>query len=355
MLQIRQLLARDRATSALAALTLVVLAVMVAGLGDRFLSQNNLQSMATQVAEFGLLALAMGLAMLTGGIDLSVVSAAILSAIVGAKFLHGDVVPLTDANQGTVMVMAIAAMLVTGALCGLLNGMLVAKVSIPPILATLGTFILFGGIGMVLTNGQSVPVEVDAFSRIGVVTVADVPVVFVVMCVAFAAVGFLLNRTRTGRRIHLYGENNVALRFAGARNERLVLVTYVIIGLVVGLAAIIMTSRVNSARVGYGESYLLQAILVVVLAGFDPYGGRGRVGSLLLGLVLLQSLQSAFTIMRFDPFMKTFIWGAMLLAVMVINHVLATRSGRRRTGRPRSPDDGAPVAGEPRRPAEVAA
>lgn len=339
MNHVKGLLSRNPQFTVLWALTAGTLIVLISILGGRFLSSNNLQSMGTQVAEFGLLALAMGLSMLLGGIDLSIVSAAVLSGIVGAKFLSGDIIEITPGNETMVLIIGSVAILVTGMLCGLLNGFLIAKVSIPPILATLATLIFFAGVGMVITNGQSVPVEIRDFSLIGVSTVAYIPLVFLIMLIIFVIVGFILQRTRTGRRFYLYGENNVALRFTGARNERVVILTYLLIGLVVGLAGLIMVSRVNSARVGFGESYLLQAILVVVLAGFDPYGGRGKVGSLLIGLVLLQSLSSAFTIMRFDPFMKTFIWGASLLVIMLINRVITLQTERRRYRRPPQPND----------------
>jgi len=337
MNHVKRLLSRNPHFSVLVFLTGATLVILISILGGRFLSANNLQSMATQVAEFGLLALAMGLAMLLGGIDLSIVSAAVLSGIVGAKFLSGDIITITESNETLILVISSVAILVTGMLCGLLNGFLIAKVSIPPILATLATLIFFSGIGMVITNGQSVPVEIQRFSMLGISTVAYIPLVFIIMLAMFVAVGFFLQRTRTGRRFYLYGENNVALRFIGARNERVVITTYLIIGLVVGLAGLIMVSRVNSARVGFGETYLLQAILVVVLAGFNPYGGRGKVGSLLLGLVLLQSLSSAFTIMRFDPFMKTFIWGMSLLVIMLINRVITVQTERRRYKTSRKP------------------
>src|SRR5699024_1550693 len=316
--------------SVLSFLTAATLVTLIILLGSRFLSLNNLQSMGTQVAEFGLLSLAMGLSMLLGGIDLSIVSAAVLSGIVGAKFLSGDVIPLTDSNQPIVMIVAILAILITGLFTGLLNGILIAKVSIPPILATLSTLIFYSGLGMVITNGQSVPVEIASYSEIGIATVAMIPMVFIIMLAAFLVVALLLKYTATGRKIYLFGENSVALRFSGARNERVVIQTYLIIGVVVSLAGLIMVSRVNSARTGFGESYLLQAILVVVLAGFNPYGGRGKVFSLLLGLLLLQSLSSAFTIMRFESFMKTAIWGASLLIIMLVNRGISVRRNRRR-------------------------
>ncbi|GAA3874520.1 hypothetical protein GCM10022381_16610 [Leifsonia kafniensis] len=323
MSSIARLVARDKNLSVLVVMTAVTLIVLITLLGGRFLSAGNLQSMSSQVSEFGFLALAMGLAMLTAGIDLSIVSAAVLAGIVGATVMSGQLVPVTASNSSALMLAGIVAALVTGMLCGLLNGLLIAKLSIPPILATLGTMILFTGVGMVITNGQSVPIAITGFSALGAATVANVPLIFILMVVAYVVVGFVLRRSRFGRRVYLFGENDVALRFSGVRNDRVIILTYLLIGLLVGIAAVIMVSRVNSARVGFGESYLLQAILVVVLAGFDPNGGRGRVISVGLGLILLQSLQSAFTILQFNPYVKNLIWGSMLLLVMIVNYYVA--------------------------------
>lgn len=333
MARVRQLLTLDQNFTNLIALTLIVYLVLVPLLGGRFLSEANLQSMAVQISEFGLLALAMGLAMLTGGFDLSIVAAAGLSAVVGSMFMRGDFIEITAANQGTVMAIWIAAMLLTGMLTGLVNGTLIAKFSVPPMLATLGTYIMFTGIATVLTEARAVSVVIPAYPEIAVTTIAHVPLIFIIMLVVFVAAAFGLSRTRTGRRIYLYGENKVALRFTGARNERLIMTTYITIGLVVGLAGVLISSRANGIKVGYGDSYLLQAILVVILAGFSPYGGRGRVASLFVGLLMLQSLSSAFTIMQFNPFMKKLIWGGMLLAVMLVNFVADRRAAARRLAR----------------------
>lgn len=323
---------------------IVVLVLLAIGLGSSFFSMNNMQSMMTQVAEFGLLAVAMSLAMLTGGIDLSIVATAVLAGIVGAEFLNGKIVDLATTPPEVVMAMAVAAMLVTGLACGLVNGLLIAKASIPPILATLATSIFFTGIGTVMTGGASVPVKVKEFFKLGTVTVAGIPMVFLITVVTFVVVGMMLRWTRMGRRIYLYGENAIALRFSGARHERLVILTYAIVGLICALAAMIMVSRTASARVGYGEAYLLQAILVVVLAGYDPFGGRGRISGLALSLILLQLLSSAFTIMRFGPYMKVFIWGAMLLAVMLVTRIMAGFMERRERTHITASASGGPAA-----------
>src|SRR5690606_2214022 len=219
----------------------------------------------------------------------------------------GQIIPIDAGNSATLIVFAIVATLATALLCGLLNGFVIAKPSVPPILATLAGMILISGIGMVITKGQSVAVLVPEFARLSVVTVGGVPLIFVIMLVGFVALGLFLRFTRQGRRIYLFGENSVALKFSGVKTERTILLTYALVGVLVGLAALVMVSRVNSARVGFGESYLLQAILVVVLAGFNPYGGRGRVVSIILALVLLQFLQSAFTMLAFTPFAKNMV------------------------------------------------
>jgi len=354
MSRVRQLLTRDQNFTILVGLTVLVYVVLVPTLGARFMSEINMQSMATQVAEFGLLAIAMGLSMLTGGIDLSIVAAAVLAAVVGSRFMRGDFIPLTDTNHKLLIAVGITAMLLTGMVTGLVNGTLIARFSVPPILATLGTYIMFTGISTVITDARAVSVAVDGYSEISVATIAHVPLIFVVMGAVYIAVAFFLRRARTGRRIYLYGENSVALRFTGAKSERLIIATYVLIGLIVGMAGMLLSSRANGVKVGYGDTYLLQAILVVVLAGFNPYGGKGRVASLFVGLVMLQSLQSAFTIMQFDPFMKKLIWGGMLLTVMAVNHLVNQRAKARKltAGAHDAPAEPPPPS---RAPAEVSA
>jgi simple sugar transport system permease protein len=229
--------------------------------------------------------------------------------------------------------------MLVGTLGGALNGFLIARVTVSPILATLGTHILFVGIASAVTGGSSVPVMVSGYARLGVVTMAGIPLIFLLAVIAFVAVGFLLTRTRIGREIYLYGSNPVAARFAGLRSERAVMVTYMIAGALVSVAGLIMVARFNSARVGFGGTYLLQAILVVVLAGFDPFGGRGRVANLAVGVLLLQALQSGFTVKGFNPFVKNLVWGSVLLIVMVVNFWAARTGSRRAEPLPARPQE----------------
>ncbi|MDZ8201322.1 ABC transporter permease [Microbacterium sp. SSW1-59] len=313
-------LARDKDFTVLAITTIVVTFALYMLLGQRVFSLAGVQSMSIQVSEFGLLAIAMGLAMLTGGIDLSIVAAAGLAGVMASLAMSGQIIPVTEDNSGMLFVLGVVVALVTGLLTGLLNGLIIAKLSVPPILATLGTMILFTGIGMAITTGNSVGILVGGFSDIAALAIGPAPLVFVMLIVVFVAVGLTLTKTRFGRRIYLFGENDVALRFSGARTERTIIFTYMLIGIIVGLAAIVIIARANSMRVGFGESYLLQTILAVVLAGFNPFGGKGRIVSLGFALVLLQTLSTSMTAFGFSPYAKNLIWGLMLLLVMVVTY-----------------------------------
>lgn len=328
---VKQIIKKDINLSVLVTIFVLVTAVLSFLLRDKFFSLNNFQSMAFQVSEFGFLAIAMALAMLTGGIDLSIVANAGLSGVIAAFVMSGKFFNIQDMSSIVVIFTAVFAALLCSTLCGVFNGILIAKFSIPPILATLGTMILYTGIGMALTNGESVRIAVKGFSRLSSKTLFEIPYIFIMLVIAFIVISFILSKTKTGKQIYMLGENPVTLRFSGVDTEKLIIKTYALIGLLVGFSAIIMISRVNSAKMGFGDTYQLQAILVAVLGGFDPNGGKGKIVGVVLGMTILQFLQSAFTIFRFTPYAKKLVWGAMLLVVMIINYIVNNRKKGRKT------------------------
>lgn len=339
MTAVRRIFDKDHQFSVLLLVTLGVTLVLYQLLGTRLFSIGGVQSMSIQVSQFGFLALAMALSILAAGIDLSIVAASGLAGIMAALTMSGQFIEVTPANQTLLLVAGIVVALVTGLLTGLLNGLIIAKLGVPPILATLGTMILYTGIATAITAGNSVPVLVPGFSSIATSAVGPFPVVALLLAGTFVAVAFVLARTPFGRQVFLFGENEVALRFSGVRSERVVIKTYLLIGLLVGLAAVVIVSRANSMRVGFGDSYLLQAILVVVLAGFNPFGGRGRVSSLAIALVLLQLLSTSMNALSFSPYARNLTWGVILLVVMAVNHYVGTYRPRARATEQPPPAD----------------
>ncbi|MFW6137820.1 MAG: ABC transporter permease [Spirochaetota bacterium] len=299
----------------------IVILVMSVFLPDKFLTLINFQSMTSQFPEFGLLAIGMMLAMISGGIDLSVVSitnfTGVLTAIV-LKSYTGE----AGTGVSTVIFLAIMTALAVSALCGMVNGTLISQVGVPPILATLGTQGLFLGLAIVITEGHGIHTFPTKFLFIGSGTIGALPMPLIIFIACILLVSLLLKKTTLGLNMYMVGSNPVAARFSGIDNNRVLLKTYMIIGLLAGVSSLIMISRVNSIRPGYGYAYLLQAILVPVLGGTNPYGGSGSVLGVVIAIILLQLLQSGFNILAFSPFFRKFIWGMMLVLIMVINYVI---------------------------------
>jgi simple sugar transport system permease protein len=288
-----------------------------------FLSLRNFQSMTIQIPEFGLLALGIMVCMLTGGIDLSIVATANISAIAAAlvltKFAGAD----SGAGAVQTYIVIIAAILVSllvGILCGFINGLLITQLNITPILATLGTMGLFGGLGVIITKGKGITGFPEQFLTIGTAHPLKVPLVLYIFIAVVIILGLILNRTMFGFNVYMIGANPMAAKFSGININNVLTRVYMTSGLMSGIAAILMISRVNSARSGYAATFLLPAVLVCVLGGVNPNGGFGNLTGMVLALSLLQVLQSGFNILGSSSFFKNVIWGAMLLIAMVINY-----------------------------------
>ena len=317
----------QRSLARLVALTLVVLVGFSVLSPDIFFSIVNFQTIAYAVPEIGLLSLAIMVAMLTGGIDLSIVSVANLTALTTATlFVTVGGAEATGGQAVLLTLLFVAAGLVVALLAGLFNGFLVAVVGVTPILATLGTMQLYNGIAIAWTGGEALYGMPEAFLAIGLNTVALIPISFVAFVLIAVALAVLVNRTPLGTKLRLVGANPTAAMFSGIHNRRVLLATYVVTGLLAGLAGVIIASRSASASADYGASYLLLAIVVAVLGGTNPFGGYGTVLGVVLATVTLAMVSSGFNIMRLSPFEYTIAQGLILVLVMVLDAVHTRRA-----------------------------
>ena len=307
----------------LAIIALAIFAAMSFLRPDLFLTEANFRSMAFQFPEYAILALAMMLAMLTGGIDLSVIGTANLSGILAA-FVMTALVPEAAGTGGDVIAaigLAVLVSITVGVICGAINGAAIAAIGIPPILATVGTGLIYTGLAIVLTEGRAVLGFPDAFAVIGNGLIGPVPVPVVIFAVLALVIAFVLSRTAFGLRIYLMGTNPLASRFAGIDNAAITLRTYITCGMLSASAGLVLMSRANSAKADYGTSYLLLAVLIAVLGGTNPYGGFGRVGGIVLAVLSLQFLSSGFNMLQFSNFAKELVWGLTLLLVMGLSQI----------------------------------
>ncbi|WP_206995044.1 ABC transporter permease [Trinickia mobilis] len=304
----------DRQLNFLLGVNVLVVLIAIGLSHGQFVDIDNLQSMGSQLPELGLLALGIMLSMLSGngGIDLSGVGLANLSgmaaALVVPKFVSGDDSP--------VLYMALFCVIVIcmGLVGGFLNGVVIARLRLTPILCTLGTQLLFTGFAVALSNGASVHVDyVDPLSNIGNGTVFQVPISFCIFIAAVVLLGWLLKRTPFGLRLYLMGTNQRAAFYAGIPRARMLIVTYTMCGVLASLAGLISTTHTLSARWDYGNSYLLIAILIAVMGGVNPAGGYGRIVCVFFAATVLQFLSSLFNLMGVSQFFGDCAWGFLLL------------------------------------------
>ena len=303
------------------AVSFIVMSIMEPGI---FLTKKYMISMASLFPEYGILALAMMLAMISGGIDLSVVATANFSGILAIKFLIRFYPEGAGIGINLLFLLAVLCIsLFSGMLCGMMISFFISKLGIPPMLATLGGADLIMGAALVLTKGSSVNGIPPFFSEIGTkVLFGFLPVPVIVFAICAIAVSLLLEHTSFGTKLKMMGSNPTAARFSGINNDRTIIGAYTASGMLSAVAGLMMISRANSGRADYGNSYVMQAIIICVLGGVNPNGGFGKVGGVTIAILILQVLSSGFNMFPgISNFYRNIIWGAVLILVVIYNHM----------------------------------
>jgi len=291
-------------------------------LGNRVFSVGALQSMAFQLPELGILSLAMMVTLLCGGLNLSIIATANLCALTMAWVLTTQVPGAQGFMWGGWQVIAVLAGFGVAAIVGLINGFVIAYLGVSPILATLGTMTLCKGLSIGMTRGNVISGFPEPIVFLGNGTLVGVPValmIFLALCIPLAV---LLNKSPFGHKVYMIGSSEKATRYSGVDTRRVLLGVYLLSSLLAVVAALVMMARFNSANAAYGESYLLVTILAAVLGGIDPFGGFGKVGGLIMALIVLQVISSAFNLLDFSPFLTIAIWGALIVVVTALGVVL---------------------------------
>jgi simple sugar transport system permease protein len=303
----------------LAAINVILLALGAAISGGSFLSVFNLQSMAGQVPEIGLLAIGVMLAMCAGdgGIDLSGIALANLSGVLSAVIVASLV--SNTGQEGLYSALFILGALVIGFLGGLINGTLITRFGITPILCTLGTQMAFTGLSVIVSGGKAVVVgSPEPLSSIGNEFWFGAPISFILFVAVAALVGAALKFSPFGRWLMLSGSNPKAALYAGFPRSAVVTATYALSGTLSGLSGVIIAARNVNVKWDYGASYLLIAILIAVMAGVRPEGGYGRIVCVVFSAVALQLMSSLLNFGGLSNFVRDFAWGALLLAFLAI-------------------------------------
>jgi simple sugar transport system permease protein len=282
----------------------------------RFLSRGNLQSMAYQLPEFGILALSMMLVIVSGGINLSLTFTATLAMIVGGLAMsnitaaEGPAALAVFAGIGLMVLIALAA--------GALNGYIVIYLGVTPMIATLGTSTLFEGISLNITKGGAISGFPMEFIAIGSGTVLGIPIPMVIFIPVIIGMYLFLERSGTGSAIYMIGSNPKVSRYSGINVKRVLFIVYMVAGLLAAIAGVLMASRYNSAKESYGSSYLLQAVAASVLGGTNIAGGEGKIMGTIIAVMIIQIISSGLNIFGFNRYLTNIIMGAILLLVLMV-------------------------------------
>lgn len=320
---------RTRGLNRMLLLTLVSFGLFAIVNPGVFLSSLNLQNISVAAPEIGLLALGIMVAMLTGGIDLSVVAIANLTAITISS-LYTAVAASDEALADSLGLVIVLVGFLVGLLGGYINGLLISRVGITPILATLGTMQVYNGLALVWTGGATLYGAPQVLAGLGASTIAGVPLLFVVFILAAILVAVVLNKTALGATISLQGANPVAARFSGIRTERTLMSTYLIVGGLAALAGVMIVSRNPTASADYGSSYVLLVIVIAVLGGTNPTGGFATVSGVVLATLTLQIVSSGFNMVRLTSYDYAIAQGLILTGIMVMDQISRKRGDRRK-------------------------
>ena len=295
---------------------------------NKFLSGTNIQSMLFQMPEFGLLALAMMIVILTGGINLAVVTSATLGGIISATVMSAMF--SAGCNTGLTIAAAILTSMVVSSLCGVLNGFVVSYVGAAAMMATLGTSTLYEGIGLLVSKGNSISGFPEEFFWFGNGTILEIPVPLILFAIVAVIVYILLERTAWGQSVYMVGCNQKASMFSGINVKKTMMKVYILSGFIGSIAMIIMMSRYNSARIDYGSSYLMQTVTASVLGGAAITGGYGKVIGVVLSVTILQCISSGLNIVGLDKSLSTVITGLVLIGVLTVNFLAAKYGGQKK-------------------------
>ncbi len=301
---------------------LLAACVFFAAMSKNFLSAATFTSVAFQLPELGLLSLAMLMPIVSGGFNLAITFTANLAGLAMAWVLqtHGGV----QAGPAA-FALGLGAALGTGALVGWLMGMAIAYTGAHPILVSLSMMIFVRGLGEFLTHGGDVSGMPAAVQAIGQGAVLGVPAPLLVFAACVLAWHVVMARTRLGFATRMIGSNIEATRYSGVHTRRMLALVYTLSGLMCGVAGIVMLARFNSVRVGHGEAYLLITVLACFLGRVDPFGGFGRVLPVAVALVILQVIASGLNQLGANQHLATALWGAFLLAVMILRSERVSR------------------------------
>ena len=291
--------------------SLVLLCIVMAILSDRFFTLSNLMNVAGQAAINSIISIGMFLAIMTSGIDLSVGSVLALSTMFMGLFAK-------TFNMNPFL--ALLSCLAIGTLLGLINGFMLTKMHLPhPFISTMGMRQMARALCLVVTATQPVYQFSKPIVFLGNANIGRMPVSFVLVAILYVIMFFFLTRTRTGRYIYAVGGNKEASRLSGINVDKILNLVYAMSGFFAALAGIVLVGRVDTAFPLAGVDYETDAIAAVIIGGASFFGGVGKIGNTIVGVLLIAVLRNGLNLLGVPSAWQTFAVGAVIIVAVYID------------------------------------
>jgi L-arabinose transport system permease protein len=278
---------------------------------DHFFSIENMLGLALSISQIGMVACTMMFCLASRDFDLSVGSIVAFAGVLCAMVLN--------ATNNTFL--AIVAAVAAGSVIGWVNGAVIAYLRINALITTLATMEIVRGLGFIVSHGQAVGVSSDTFIAMGGLTMFGVSLPIWVTLICFIGFGVLLNQTVYGRNTLAIGGNPEASRLAGINVERTRVVIFLVQGAVTALAGVILASRITSGQPNAAEGFELNVISACVLGGVSLLGGRATISGVVIGVLIMGTVENVMNLMNIDAFYQYLVRGAILLAAVLLDQL----------------------------------
>jgi ribose transport system permease protein len=299
-----------------AAVMLAVVGAVFGSLSPRFLDPANLVNIVVQCASVGIVATGMTFVLLTAGIDLSVGAVMFVSAAVAGKM----------AISGQPLVLVLAAVLAVGALYGAVNAIFVTRAGVKAFVVTLATLYVGRGLGLWITQTRALNLP-ESLLQVGSARLLGVPAPVVVLAIALVLGQLVLTRTPFGRHVYAVGHDAAAARRAGVPVGRVLFAVYVASGALAALGGAVAIAQLGAVSPTFGREREFAAVAAAVLGGVSLFGGRGGVlPGVLLGAVLIQTVENGLVIVNADPYLYPIILAAVIFLAVLLDGVRARTS-----------------------------
>jgi len=288
---------------------IILIAIVATIINPNFLTLRNMFNVLQQISVLGIMTMCMSLLMISGGLDVSIGNMAGLVSIVFAKMLLA----------GQSLLVSVITLLILSTACGFANGLIVAKSKVTPLIITLGMNYVFLGIALIIGGGR--PQAISGFTFLGAAKIGPIPVSILIYLLVVAFAFCLRKYTKYGRRLNAIGGNPIAAYLSGINVDWHIISMYALSGLIVGLASLVLVSRLGMMRADTGSDFALQALAAAIIGGITFEGGRGSIIGAFFGVLLLGIIINAMNIIGATSYLQTVVLGAIIVVATVISNV----------------------------------